>query len=351
MTEVRRRSTLPVPAAPGAGWEMVCPTCNQGGVTRAGGRCPHCGDATMETLPALVGADSLPGVLDSKLVWGLVCFLVATLPVSPFVLFSGDPLWGLLFAPVFYVMMYPISLPFFFLARSMWRKRIPKLVDGNRTFTDLVPVEKAWYEITKLRGRRGLVVHLAFRVSYLQGKQVEVTVRFRGPQGFYIPATLRNYRGDLGELRVRYISKPVKNRLASFPNVWLFLPIRAMGLPPGTSHVRLTAEILLSCEGTVHTERDLPIDFKPFPEDFPHALPPGRAAFVDPLLEDRDDGAIEILEARGVPREDAHCGVCGDPFGADVVRCSLCETPHHAECWSYMGGCTTYACEGRPLDG
>jgi hypothetical protein len=40
------------------------------------------------------------------------------------------------------------------------------------------------------------------------------------------------------------------------------------------------------------------------------------------------------------------CQVCGSGLGAEVVRCANCDTPHHRECWTYVGKCATYACGG-----
>lgn len=41
------------------------------------------------------------------------------------------------------------------------------------------------------------------------------------------------------------------------------------------------------------------------------------------------------------------CPVCGTPMVDLVVRCESCRTPHHSECWQYMGRCSTYACPGQ----
>ena len=41
------------------------------------------------------------------------------------------------------------------------------------------------------------------------------------------------------------------------------------------------------------------------------------------------------------------CPVCGSVMEEGVIRCEACRTPHHRECWQYMGRCTTYACRGR----
>ncbi len=39
------------------------------------------------------------------------------------------------------------------------------------------------------------------------------------------------------------------------------------------------------------------------------------------------------------------CQVCGEaPGKASVVLCAQCETPHHAECWRFIGKCSTFAC-------
>lgn len=61
-------------------------------------------------------------------------------------------------------------------------------------------------------------------------------------------------------------------------------------------------------------------------------------------LLDRPPAGMEILETgagRGV------CGVCGDALTWGVVRCRSCRAPHHAECWRWIGACSTYACGER----
>ena len=32
----------------------------------------------------------------------------------------------------------------------------------------------------------------------------------------------------------------------------------------------------------------------------------------------------------------------------EAVTCTLCGTPHHKDCWSENGGCTTYGCLENP---
>jgi hypothetical protein len=38
------------------------------------------------------------------------------------------------------------------------------------------------------------------------------------------------------------------------------------------------------------------------------------------------------------------CQVCLEKMVSRVVYCAKCRTPHHEECWSYMGMCSTYGC-------
>ena len=45
--------------------------------------------------------------------------------------------------------------------------------------------------------------------------------------------------------------------------------------------------------------------------------------------------------------EPALCPVCAWTMTEGVVRCEKCSTPHHDECWRYVGQCSTYACKGR----
>lgn len=48
------------------------------------------------------------------------------------------------------------------------------------------------------------------------------------------------------------------------------------------------------------------------------------------------------------PGIDVRCQVCGELAGDAVVRCPVCDTPHHADCWDYAGACTTFGCSGAP---
>jgi hypothetical protein len=42
------------------------------------------------------------------------------------------------------------------------------------------------------------------------------------------------------------------------------------------------------------------------------------------------------------------CKVCGESIdGGSVILCTSCHTPHHRECWEYVGSCSIYGCGSR----
>lgn len=62
---------------------------------------------------------------------------------------------------------------------------------------------------------------------------------------------------------------------------------------------------------------------------------------------------IRILDPSMVVAEDVEigggaCPVCGTAVVESPGQCKRCGTPHHAECWDYLGGCAVYACAARP---
>ncbi len=67
---------------------------------------------------------------------------------------------------------------------------------------------------------------------------------------------------------------------------------------------------------------------------------------------------IEIVNNRESCDEDLGppvCKVCGAIIdGGPVIICSSCRTPHHGDCWEYVGACSIYGCGcrlGEPIAG
>jgi hypothetical protein len=67
--------------------------------------------------------------------------------------------------------------------------------------------------------------------------------------------------------------------------------------------------------------------------------------FVGYLLGTPMDPGIQLGEVR--IQSGGECPVCGTAMTERIVRCESCRTPHHEDCWSYMGRCSTYACSGK----
>ncbi len=59
---------------------------------------------------------------------------------------------------------------------------------------------------------------------------------------------------------------------------------------------------------------------------------------------------IDIVESGPTSPEDsgpAQCEVCGDPIENLFVTCAVCKTPFHRDCWTFIGGCSTYGCPSK----
>ncbi|HZN36760.1 MAG TPA: RING finger protein [Pirellulaceae bacterium] len=61
-------------------------------------------------------------------------------------------------------------------------------------------------------------------------------------------------------------------------------------------------------------------------------------------IRTRNTGIEFLAENREPDTAEAQCQVCGAGLTGDLVYCASCETPHHRDCWTYFGSCSTYAC-------
>jgi hypothetical protein len=197
------------------------------------------------------------------------------------------------------------------------------------------------YELAQLGTRRGLKISLSFQAAGQAGRKLEVVLRLRSPRGHYLVSRLQRYRGEDGELLLRHRTGEVRYDPAYFADLWLFVPTRALPIGPGDTRFAATAEVLVASEGRVLFEADVPIDFEVTPADLPlpavESSPPGPGG----------DPAIQIVATEG-GSDAIQCGVCGEGLSGPTTRCRVCSTPHHSDCWEFLGGCSIYACEGRP---
>src|SRR6185295_2059671 len=58
--------------------------------------------------------------------------------------------------------------------------------------------------------------------------------------------------------------------------------------------------------------------------------------------------SVQILPIARPQLAQSQCQVCGASLGQGVVvQCRRCSTPHHEDCWTYAGECSTFACQER----
>lgn len=74
-------------------------------------------------------------------------------------------------------------------------------------------------------------------------------------------------------------------------------------------------------------------------------------AFVQVSLELHDQTLLSATEGIVFPEqpvaqplEHVVCQICGEPIGKDLVFCCRCKTPHHRDCWQYLGHCSVFGC-------
>jgi hypothetical protein len=63
----------------------------------------------------------------------------------------------------------------------------------------------------------------------------------------------------------------------------------------------------------------------------------------------RVNQGISIVEV-GAPHPETGppiCKVCGEPIEGPRVLCTTCQTPHHQDCWEFVGTCSIFGCRGK----
>ena len=60
---------------------------------------------------------------------------------------------------------------------------------------------------------------------------------------------------------------------------------------------------------------------------------------------DRDPG---IQWGESLEKLSGRCPICTTGLREPLIRCPRCRSPHHRECWEYLGHCATYGCDPSP---
>ncbi|MBI3893902.1 MAG: hypothetical protein HY303_20475 [Candidatus Wallbacteria bacterium] len=57
-----------------------------------------------------------------------------------------------------------------------------------------------------------------------------------------------------------------------------------------------------------------------------------------------DAEGIFHIDQSGSPEAESRCRVCGELLDESPLYCAACETPHHTDCWQYLGRCAIFGC-------
>lgn len=123
---------------------------------------------------------------------------------------------------------------------------------------------------------------------------------------------------------------------------WSIGNLQRLG-PPGGMLLSINPERML-----VQVDRNLGVS----PEALAHAV--GEALVIHDGLQlgvaARMSQGVSIVSVGPSSADDAGppiCKVCGEPIAAPTVLCATCRTPHHRDCWEFVGSCSIYGCSGK----
>ena len=213
----------------------------------------------------------------------------------------------------------------------LWFLFLGKLMSGsNKRGSRYLDVIHSRAEEVTLRKRPGCAIFVQLKISPpLAGRTMQLLVEFKDERGLLHQSSLRAYRGEFGEVLARKEIQLPKAGGDKYPYVeaGAFVPLRAFVLQENQRDLRIKPIITYKIKNHIIDTTVLP--YEVFDTKALAAL------------------SADVVMAK-VELAAAICQICGYPMNDEAVVCQTCETPHHKECWEYIGGCSTYGCEGRP---
>lgn len=291
----QRISCLPNRLRPGEGWQIRCPHCSQRGRTLEGGVCRSCGK------PALPDGCSTDLGLNLRPRFAILRFLVLTI-----LKVVGPPLlvylaWFLLFCLYYFNVTWtnllgvPVAGPStehilrvevmerawlctvgLFLVgapgtiRLFWRVRDSILKHWRRDFPargvapDRMPrIKLRTHEVDLGSGALAAIlsVTVKFSTSGFDGEKAILSLRLRGPDGYYVGGAGDGVVGMRGETLVQaatrqlYGYEKTEETLSAGLNLWKTV------LPRNGEKNGYQVEAILSANDLVLVEQDLPLQF------------------------------------------------------------------------------------------
>lgn len=113
--------------------------------------------------------------------------------------------------------------------------------------------------------------------------------------------------------------------------------------PPGGMLISINPERLL-----VQVDRNLGLNFS-FLEPAVHQALTIHDGLQAGVLSRLTEGVSILSSGFSEPEDDGPpvCKVCGEPIVGAYVLCASCKTPHHRDCWMFIGNCSVFGCQGK----
>jgi hypothetical protein len=128
------------------------------------------------------------------------------------------------------------------------------------------------------------------------------------------------------ERATRILSAAVRCRMVQLAEMYVGAPLRILWWN-GTLSVEVPHPIARSDELERFTQLSLDL--------------------YDQCMLTQVEGIEFLKEEEAQLIEESICQVCGEPINSDMVCCQRCQTPHHRECWEYIGFCSMFGCREK----
>ena len=154
------------------------------------------------------------------------------------------------------------------------------------------------------------------------------------------------------------VARRLRDEVPVWPGVYLAVSSRPLSWIAGPDLRRRVRRsgvswdlVLVGTDGDTHDvgTASCELEGRAVIADLRHVLPVREVAptrserRTAPALDLREVVFVEVAVRGNV----GQCQICGTDARMPWVRCDACETPHHRDCWSYNGGCSTYGCNTR----
>jgi hypothetical protein len=233
------------------------------------------------------------------------------------------------------------------LLRGM-REELPRVVFHDGSSTVVVEVSRAEHPVRYYIGVRLVWPDAALRLEILPRSLAGRLRKMLGMNRF--TSGDRDFDREWTVLT----SDAAKARQFLSPEVRQWLNAVALPQAMGETYLRIAAGELLIRQQYIHTiaagatppaSSVHTADRKVIDDLLQASLEIYQIALREPLA------GIAFVDEVEIDPAAPNCLVCGEIIVGSEVMCQSCRTPHHRECWHYVGGCSVFGCGGKNFEG